>query len=145
ADGLHPYLTDQDHPLVLVGLDELVAVYREVNDYQGVLERSVDHNPDGLSATELHELAWPVVEERQARSRDAALELFGELNGTGRASSDADAIESAAVEGRVQHLFLPDVPSCWEEAALTGERAVRLGADPAFAACEQLDRTVVAT
>jgi hypothetical protein len=145
ADGLQPYLADQDHPMVLVGLDESVGAYREVNAYGNVLDQAVVHNPDQLSAEELHALAWPIVAERFDRARHAAVERFGELHGTGQASVDRDEIETAASQGRVDALFLTDRPSCWDEAAIPGPRAIRLGAEKDFAACEQLDRTVVAT
>lgn len=144
ADGLQTYLGSQDHPMVLVGLDELVGAYREVNTYGNVLDRSVDHNPDQLSAEELHEAAWPIVQERFAESKHAAVARFGELHGTGQASADASKIEAAAAQGRVDALFLAAGPSCWDGVAGGGPRAIHLGADERFASCEQLDRTVVA-
>lgn len=148
ADGLQPQLAKQFHPMVLVGLEELVGIYREVNTYASVLVRSVDHNPDELSAEELHEAAWPIVEEHLEQDKRSAIERFGELNGTGRASTDPAEIEQASSEGRVDALFLADGPSCWDALDAREPRIVSLGSDGdsrGLAACEQLDRTVVAT
>ena len=145
ANGLQGYLGSQDHPMVLVGLEELVGAYREVNAYGNVLDRSVDHNPDQLSAEKLHELVWPIVKERFDESKHAALDRFGELHGTGQASVDASEIEAAASQGRVEALFLPAGSNCWDELPGDGSRVVRLGADEPFAKCEQLDRAVVAS
>ncbi|MEO6988772.1 MAG: hypothetical protein ABI239_08995 [Aquihabitans sp.] len=145
ADGLHTYLADQDHPMVLVGLDEQVGAYREVNNYGNVLAQSVDHNPDRLSAEELYEAVWPIVSERFAQAKHAATERFNELHGTGQASVDPTDIETAASQGRVEALFLTVGPSCWNEVSGHGSRAIRLGAEVDSAACEQLDRTVIST
>ncbi len=145
ADGLQTYLAGEDHPMVLVGLEELVAAYREVNAYGNVLDRSVDHNPDQLSAEDLHEAVWPIVNERFAEASHAAVERFGELHGTGQASADADVIEVAASQGRVDALFVPEGPSCWDSAPGRGPGAIRLGVEELLASCERIDRTVVAT
>ncbi len=148
ADGLEPYLVDQDHPMVLVGLEELVGIYREVNTYPKVLERSVDHNPDELSTEELHEATWPVVEERFESAERSAIARFGELHGTGQASTDGAEIADASSEGRVDALFLADGASCWDDPGAQSPLVVRLGAggnDEGVADCERLDRTVVAT
>lgn len=145
ADGLQVYLADQDHPMVLVGLGELVGTYREVNAYGAVLDRTVDRNPDQLTAEELHEAVWPIVDERFAGAKRSAIERFGELHGTGQASVDPAEIETAASQGRVDALFLAAEAACWDEAASHGTRVISLGTEKDFAACEQLDRTVVAT
>lgn len=145
ADGLQSFLADQDHPMVLVGLDEMVGAYREVNGYGNVLDRTVDRNPDQLSAEDLHEAAWPVIAERFALAQRSAIERFGEMHGAGQASADGAEIEAAAAQGRVDALLLADAPSCWDRVVPHGRGAIRLGAEEDFAACEQVDRTVMAT
>ncbi|MCL2586326.1 MAG: hypothetical protein FWE35_28165 [Streptosporangiales bacterium] len=114
ADGLRGYLADQDLPMVPVGLDYLVAMYREANAYQHLTREAALINPDHLSDADLHATAWPVaapVLERQAR--DAA-ELFRRLHGTGRASDDPQAIADAARQGRVESLLVAAQPGFWE-------------------------------
>lgn len=145
ADGLDSYLADQDLPMVLVGLDPLVSMYREISDYRGILEEPVRQNPDQLSAEELHAAAWPVVAERLREAKGQAAERFAELHGTGRASTDPAKIESAAVEGRVETLFLTAEPSCWEEASTQSPTVIELGSNDGFAHCELLDRTAIDT
>ena len=115
--------------MVLVGLDDLVGAYREVNDYQFVLDQTVDHNPDELSAEELHEAAWSIVAERFAQSKHSAVERFGELRGTGQTSVDPAEIETAAGQGRVESLFLAEEPSCWDQKANDSSGAISIGAD----------------
>lgn len=145
ADGLQPFLGSQDRPMVLIGLDDLVSAYREVNGYGNVLDQTVDRNPDQLSAEALHEAVWPIVQERFAEAEHAAVDRFGDLHGTGQASADPAKVETAASEGRVEALFLAAGPSCWGQVPSDTPRAIRLGADERFADCEQVDRTVAAT
>jgi hypothetical protein len=144
ADGIGTYLPGQDLPMVLVGLDEMVAAYREVNTYPELVEDAVRRNPDDLSAEQLHAAAWPLVASRLDAERAAAVERFASQHGTGLAVDDPATIEEAARHGRIDTLFLASDPWCWEE---LGEDApvVSLGRDEAFAHCELLDRVAVDT
>ncbi|HEX5332256.1 MAG TPA: hypothetical protein VFW79_06395 [Cellulomonas sp.] len=145
ADGLHDYLSQQDLPMVLVGLEPLVGMFREVASYGHILDRDVRQNPDQLSAADLHDAAWPVVAERLSAVRQHAVDRFAELNGTGLASSDLDQIEEAATAGRVETLLLAANPWCWEQVGAAGPTVVELGRDPAIAPCERLDRAATGT
>ncbi len=145
STGLREVLAGQTSPMVLVGLDPLVAAYRETNAYGHVLEQTVDHNPDQLSADELHRLAWPVIEQQLRERRAVVIERFHELNGTGRVSSDLRTVSQAAAEGRVETLFVKADPWCWEGVSDDPAPVVRLGEDARYAECEQLDAAAVAT
>ncbi|MEO5724773.1 MAG: hypothetical protein ABIQ39_12035 [Ilumatobacteraceae bacterium] len=145
GDGLQPYLADQARPVVLVGLDRNVAMFREVNTYANVLERAVISDPDDLSAEDLHEAAWPIAAEHFAKAKHAAIERFGNLHGTGLASGDAETIQSAADQGRVETLFVSREPSCWGPDDDGRPAVIRLGADQGLAECELLDLSVLAT
>ncbi len=142
ADGLRDYLTGQSLPMVLVGLDEMLSLYREMNGYPHVVDDAVRQNPDELSAEELHAAAWPLVESTLTDERAVEVARFEELHGTGRAVTDPAKIEEAARHGRVDTLFLATEPWCWEQ--LGGDSpVVELGVDDAFAHCELLDRAAV--
>lgn len=144
ADGLNVYLTGQDLPMVLVGLDEALSLYREVNSYPHVLDDEVRHNPDELSAEELHAAAWPLVEKTLSADRVAAVEKFGNQHGTGLAIDQPERIEEAAGHGRVDTLFLATEPWCWEHIG-QGTSVVELGRDESFAHCELLDLVAIET
>ncbi len=145
STGLRDVLAGQTAPMVLVGLDQLVSAYRDVNSYGHVVEQAVDHNPDQLSVDELHQLAWPVVEHQLRERRGAVIDRFNELNGTGRVSSDLSTVSQAAHEGRVETLFVKADPWCWEGVSDDSEPVVKLGADERYAECEKIDATAVAT
>lgn len=144
ADGLRQYLAGQELPMVLVGLDEIVALYREVNGYPHVIDDAVHRNPDDLSAEELHTAAWPLVEKILATERSAAIERFAAQHGTGLATDNPTKIEQAAEHGRVDTVFLATEPWCWEQLGHDAA-VVQLGREDTFAPCELLDRVAVNT
>lgn len=144
--GLDEILNDQTTPMVLVGLEQNVVAYREVNNYGHVLDEAVLRNPDDLSAEQLHELAWPIVETRLRAERSDLIERFRGLNGTGLVSSDLAYISDAAQQGRVEVLFMRADPWCWEEATeISGADVVRLGLDDRYVVCEQVDAAAANT
>lgn len=144
AEGMHGFLGEQELPMVLVGLDASLSIYRDVNTYRHLTDQMVHANPDQMSAEELHAAAWPIIAEVLGREQDSALQHFAELHGTGRASSDPHNIEAAAREGRVQTLLAAADPSCWQPNS-SGPRVVQLGVESSFAMCELYDSVIVDT
>ena len=145
STGLREVLAAQTSPMVLVGLDHQVAAYRDVNSYGHVTDDAVIRNPDGLSADELHKLAWPIVERRLRDERARAIELFRELHGTGRVSSNPETVREAAAHGRIEILFVKADPWCWERVAGDSPAAARLGTDERYSECEKVDAIAVDT
>jgi hypothetical protein len=145
STGLRDVLGADGSPMVLVGLEQLVAAYREVNSYGHVLDDAVLRSSDQLSADELHQLAWPVIEQRLRDERGQVIELFRELHGTGRVSSDPSTVLEAATHGRVETLFVQADPWCWERDAAGSPPIVQLGVDDRYDACVQVDAVAVAT
>ncbi|WP_338748864.1 hypothetical protein [Janibacter alittae] len=145
STGLRDVLVGQTSPMVLVGLDQVVATYREVNRYPHLVEDVVERNPDQLAPETLHELAWPLIEQRLRAQRSRVIERFHELHGTGRVSADLQTIAQAAAEGRVETLFVQADPWCWEGVEDTTLPVVQLGADDRYADCELVDAAAIAT
>lgn len=103
--GLGNVLKDRGVPLVLAGVDYLLPIYREANTYLELLEGGVTGNPEELTAEELHERAWGVVEPRFSGALREAAERYAELAGTGRTSADVREVVAAAYYGRAETLF----------------------------------------
>jgi hypothetical protein len=104
--GLGDLLRDTT-PLVLAGVESVLAVYRSANTHPGLLDEAISGNPEGLRPEELHARAWPLVEPRFRRAREAAVASYLELRGTGRATADVEEAVRAALHGRVAVLFVP--------------------------------------
>jgi hypothetical protein len=145
ASGLSGYLADERLPMVLVGLEPMLATYRTVADYGPTLDDEVRRNPDGMSAEQLHEAVWPLVADHVSERTRQQEDAFAAAHGTGRASSDPEKVARAATEGRVDTLFLAGDPWCWEQAVNEASPLIRLGSDPGFAHCELLDRATIDT
>ncbi|MCC5667269.1 hypothetical protein LC653_26130 [Nostoc sp. CHAB 5784] len=106
--GLHEKLNLQKAPLVLAGVEYLLPLYRQANTYQHLMDEAITGNPEILSAQELHNQAWPIVEADFQKSQQAVLEQFHELFGgdTGKASNNLQEIVSAAYYQRVDSLLV---------------------------------------
>ncbi|MGV0105409.1 Bacterial archaeo-eukaryotic release factor family 3 [Nostoc sp. DSM 114160] len=109
VDGaLHEKLKLQKAPLVLAGVEYLLPLYRQANTYQHLMDEAIIGNPEILSAQDLHEQAWPIVEADFQKSQQAVLEQFHELFGgdTGKASNNLQEVISAAYYQRVDSLLV---------------------------------------
>ncbi len=103
--GLSKLLANQRAPLVLAGVDYLLAIYREANSYRGLAEQGIPGNPEGLDPDELRKQAWPIVAPLFLAGRQKAVEQYGQLKGTGRATADLETIVPAAYQGRLEVLL----------------------------------------
>ncbi|ADI13511.1 hypothetical protein [Truepera radiovictrix] len=114
-NGLRALLAPQGDriPVVFAGDKGLFPIYQEANHYNGLLDRAVEGNPEGLREEELHARAWEVVEPhfRAQRERDAA--AFGEALGTGRAGTALEEVLWAALDARIATLFVPLGERAW--------------------------------
>lgn len=100
-----------DHPLVLATVEANHAMYRRVSNHRQLVDEIVPGNPEHLSAEQLHERAWPIMEKLSREADHELVERHGALIGTGKASDDAMQIGTAAQEGRVEVLILGPEPT----------------------------------
>jgi hypothetical protein len=105
-DAIRKYIVNQNLPILLVGLDHLVGIYREANSYPRILDVEVKKDPQSFKPKELHENAWEAVSGVFRKEEKAAMEKFNESLGKGLASKNIDDIVPAAFVGRVEYLFL---------------------------------------
>jgi hypothetical protein len=106
SDGIEKQLADDEAPLVLAAVDYLHPIYKEVASSPHLLDEGVTGNPDELSAEELHEKAWDIVEPLFQEAKDEVIERYNELEGSEQASDQLEEIVSAAYQGRVDALFV---------------------------------------
>jgi hypothetical protein len=129
--GLQELLADEQAPLVLAGVDYLLPLYREANTYPHLVEKGVEGNPENLSAKELHQRAWAIVQPRFLGEREVAAERFRQLAGTEKASDDLVEIVPAAHHGRVETLFVAlDLQQWGEYDPATNEVRLRQEFEP---------------
>ncbi|MEC4812148.1 MAG: hypothetical protein SAK29_02530 [Scytonema sp. PMC 1069.18] len=106
--ALEEKLRNQTAPLLLAGVEYLFPLYREANTYQHLVEEGITGNQEILSAQELHERAWPIVEPLFYQSQQEVVERFNMLycSNTGKASNNLQEIVPAAYYQRVDSLLV---------------------------------------
>lgn len=103
--GLHELLREEQAPLVVVGVDYLHSIYRQANSYPHLLRDGIQGNADDMSAEELQQQAWSIVQPYFEREQLEALNHYREIVGTGLAADDVEQVVLAAYDGRVETLF----------------------------------------
>ncbi|NJK62617.1 MAG: hypothetical protein HC921_07995 [Synechococcaceae cyanobacterium SM2_3_1] len=113
--GLQPYLNGESSPLILVAVDYLHPIFREVNSYPHLLEDGVSGNPDHLKLDQLHQAAWPVVAPRVEQSHKQAVNQYQSLQGTGKTgdSQQLNHLLLAVQRGQVKTLLLSKGDHQW--------------------------------
>ncbi len=112
--GLEEILRGERAPLVLAGVGYERAMFRAATRYPNVLADGIDGNPERLSAAQLHERAWGLVEPVVVAERDGAAARYLEAAGRGEAAaSRVEDVVRAAGEGRVETLFVPVGAPVW--------------------------------
>jgi hypothetical protein len=109
--GVRDIVGDTGTPLVLAGVDEVVAEYRKRSRYRHIVAGSIKGNPQRTQANEFHDRAWPLVEPALGAARSAACEAIEQ-----RSVPTLDSISAvivAAHDGRVGSLFMPIGVQCW--------------------------------
>jgi len=104
--GLRVLLAGEKTPLVLAAVDYLLPIYQEANTYTYLADEGIVGNPDNLSAKELHQRAWAIVQPRFLEEREAVAKRFRQLADTDEASDKLAEIVPAAYHGRVETLFV---------------------------------------
>lgn len=104
--GLNTLIKSKHAPLVFAGVDYLYPIYKEASTYPYLMEKAISGSPEGISADELHDDAWPLVEPFFEKEKEEAIKQYKDLRGTGRASIDIKEIVQAAYHGRIGTLFV---------------------------------------
>lgn len=99
-------LYDLDEPLVVASVEFMFPMFKKVNTYKNLVEEPVAGNPAGLEPTVLHERAWEKVRPVFEAKREEKKKLYDELAHTDRTSYELEEIVPAAIDGRVDTLFI---------------------------------------
>lgn len=108
SNGLMEFLEGDRVPLVLAGVEYLLPIYKEANNYPNLMDRVITGNPDLLSADELHRSAWEIVSPRFQMAHEEALAHYQQLAGQAseRVANTLEKIVPAAFDGRIETLFI---------------------------------------
>jgi hypothetical protein len=106
--GLREILAEESAPLIPAGVDYLLPIFRDANTYDHIVDESIEGNPESMSAKELHQRAWALVQPRFLKAQQFAGDRYRQLTGAGSplASHELSEIVRAARWGRVETLFV---------------------------------------
>lgn len=103
---LQEFFGDQTVPLVLVGVDYLLPIYRDANTYPHLLEEGITESPKVMKPEELHAQAWAIVQPYYTQAQQTAVDHYQELANTEKATTTLNDVIPAAYYGRVEQLFV---------------------------------------
>ncbi len=112
-NGLKEILHDKKAPLILAAVDYLVPLYREVNDYKFLHKDFISGNPDHENPAGLHEKAMSITKDYPDRERKEKAEAFEAALSEQKASYKEEVIIPAAVNQRVDTLFVKNGEEMW--------------------------------
>ena len=103
-------------PLVLAGIEQLRGLYRQVNRYahlhgEAVETSVIDPKTREWNIDEVHRRAWSVVHSQFDEDRQEAINQF--RSAPDRTAGNPGSAFLAAVEGRVDTLFVAEAPTVW--------------------------------
>ena len=111
--GLMTLLKEDQIPMIVASQDYLFSIYKEETNYKHILENHISCNLSVTDKVLLHKLAWNEVAPIFDRERKDKLELFKEYDGSGRTSSDIGHILPAALDGKIDALFVENGADLW--------------------------------
>lgn len=142
--GVRRLLKDPSEPLVVAAVDYLFDIYRDLSKVPGLADEGILGNPDHSSPDELRARAWQIVKPLFLASQSESAKRFAVLATKGLATDDLETGLLAAVDGRVETLFVPLETHRWGRLdSIT--RKIALAPEPGDAGEDLLDRAAVET
>jgi len=141
--GLLEMLHDENAPMVVVADDAVAPYYLDISKYSNVVNDYVSGNPENDDPATLHEKAWNIVREHFTADRREYHTEFGNYMSDGKAAVTLMDIVPAALDGRVEALFLVKGTYEWGEFDPEKRTVQQHGAEPR--GTELLDMAAVQT
>ncbi len=100
-------LRDEHVPLVFAGVEDHYGLYKKVAHYRQLESHDyIKGNPEQMDLSSIHAQGWEIVKERFDADRDYYFQQFKDHLGGNKALEDNAQVVKAAVEGRVEALFI---------------------------------------
>lgn len=111
--GVYQELKETDAPLVLVGVDHLQPMFKAESGLQNFYEKSINGSPDEMNIKDIHQKTWQLVQPHFNSVKEDIINKYRELAGTGKTSYNLQNIVPAAVNGRVEAVFVAKNACQW--------------------------------
>jgi hypothetical protein len=104
---------DDNAPLILMGMEKIVSSYQDKDAYEYTLDEVLHLNPDQLSAAEILEKSWDLVQPMVEARHQQALDRYHSLADGEKVSEELDEVVPAALHARIDTLFIPLGKQVW--------------------------------
>lgn len=112
-NGVMKELHDKKAPLILAAVDYLIPIYEEANDYKYIHDKHITGNPEYADLMVLHEKAMQLLEDQLNADKKNKKESFEQALSNKKASYAEREIVPAAINGRIDTLFIRNRESLW--------------------------------
>ncbi len=104
--GVNKVINGQNSPLLLACVDSLFPLYKEANSYTNLYDKHIPGDSQYTDKKELHQASWALIADYFETKRKSKLKQFNELYNTPKTSYVTEDIIPAAVNGKIDTLFL---------------------------------------
>lgn len=104
--GINKIISNKKAPLVIACADPLFGLYKEASTYPNLLENYVAGDSEFKNKTKLHQESWKLVRPFFEKIKKAKLLQYKELYHTPKASYQISEIVPAAINGKIDTLFV---------------------------------------
>ncbi|MEW5804273.1 MAG: hypothetical protein AB1847_19430 [bacterium] len=104
--GIHTLMRGEHAHLIIAGVEYLLPIYKEANSYPYLIDEGIPENPEQMSADELHQRAWTVIQTYLQNTQQSAFSQYRQLAHVGRTSHDIREIVPASYNDRIDTLFV---------------------------------------
>ena len=105
-EALSKVVTHPDCPVVLAAVTEWHPVFREANASIKIYSQGIAGNPDTTPPTELHSKAKVLLQDYFTKDKQKDTERYRALAGSNQASNNIHEIAPAAIDGRIEAIFI---------------------------------------
>jgi len=98
-------LNNNNHPLILIGLEDNLAFYKSINSYNRTVDQTVDTNPDDMKDHDLKDNGWEKIQNYFLKDMYNSLDQFSERTDNKVSNNLSEVIEST-VMGKSKNIFL---------------------------------------
>ena len=103
----------QDCPVILAAVEEWHPVFREANTDIKVYSKGITGNPDDASPAALHQQAKDILKDYFNKDRQRDHERYAALAGSNQASFELEEVAPAALDGRIESVFVVEGAHRW--------------------------------
>jgi hypothetical protein len=142
--GVYKLISDQTAPLILAGVDYLLPIYQEKNNYAHLLEQGILGNPENKSLEELHGEVKNILEPITQKHKEHLASQYHALRERDEASDSLITVVPAAFQGRVRVLFVVKDREVWGNFNVETQK-VMIVEEPGIKSEDLLDLALVQT